>query len=257
MMAASLRHFFEALFNPFFICFLLLAISVAWLWLYGDGRVVRSCLLLSLFGTLVASTGWFPAALTRTLESQYAVVMKIDPEIHWIVVLGGGHDLAHAGLPANDLLSSVSIERLVEGVRLYRQLPQAKLIVSGGVASSIDTVSEAAYLAKVASWFGIPVQDIVLEATSINTADEAVEIKKIIDHEPFYLVTSAIHMPRSMSLCLKQGLNPIAAPTDPILVDPKDQRWEMSLPSASNLVRTNVAWHEILGMVWGKIRGIL
>lgn len=258
MTAAAFRYFFEAILNPFFLGFLLLTLSIVWVLLHGDGRMARSCLLFSFAGFLLLSTGWLPSVLTAVLEKQYSIVMRVDPSIHWIVVLGGGHNGERVEVPANELLSAVSIERLVEGVRLYRKLPYAKLLMSGGAMRPKEKTSEAAYLANVVSWFDIPRNNVVLEDGSFNTADEAVAIKKIVRNEPFYLVTSAVHMPRSMALCHRQGLHPIAAPIDYLSRHISDGPWEdRYLPNARNLVRSNTAWHELLGLFWGRARGLL
>lgn len=254
-LAAHFRHTFEAILNPFFISFILLTLSIFWLWRHGDGRVARSGLLLSLLGFFLFSTGWLPHGMTHMLEGQYPIVMNADPTIRWIVVLGGGHYKDYREVPDNDELSSVSLERLVEGVRLYRQIPHAKLLLSGGIGNVGGTTAEAQQLATVASWFNIPRSAMVLETSSYNTVDEAVAIKEIIHDAPFYLVTSAIHMPRAMALCQSQGLNPIAAPTDHSFYWGKTGWQKMALPNEANLRHTSSAWHEILGMAWGKVRG--
>jgi uncharacterized SAM-binding protein YcdF (DUF218 family) len=257
MKTLHISHLLEAVFNPYFLSFLLLLFSMVWLWLRGDGWIVRSSLFMALLGFFLFSTGWLPVAITSRLENQYAVVEKPNPEIKWVVVLSGGHnETKYLGIPANDILSTASLERLVEGVRLYRQIPDAKLLLSGGVSDTKET-SEAAYLAKVALWFEVPEEDIVLEADSYNTAEEAIAIKKILHDEPFYLVTSAVHMPRAMALCKYQGLSPIAAPAGLTLKHKKTEWQKVMLPNHANLTHTSTAWHEILGFVWGRLRGLL
>ena len=69
-------------------------------------------------------------------------------------------------------------------------------------------------MARIAELLGVKPQDIVLESDSRDTADEAEIIAKMIGRERFILVTSAAHMPRSMALFKKRGLQPIPAPTD-------------------------------------------
>lgn len=248
---AVIRHFLEAILNPFFLTLLLLAICVFILFWRGNKRWVRSGLLIALLLMVFFSTGFIPNALTRYLEDQYQPVAKVDPSVHWVVVFSGGQS-DRENIPANAILYSASIKRLVEGVRLYRQLPHAKLLLSGGGYGAMTP--EASRLATLAAWFAIPSTDIVLEKKSINTADEAVEIKQWLHDKPFYLVTSAIHMPRAMALCKNQGLNPIAAPTDYTYYW-NDERWEKRyIPNPSNLVYLSVAFHELLGRLWTSVR---
>ncbi len=249
MTGATVRYLLIALFNPFFITLLLLSLSVLWLIVRGNHWLVRVGLLLSLLSFIVLSTPWFPDRLLASIEHQYDVVREVNPAISWVVVLGGGHeDIKNA--PANDELSSQSIARLVEGIRLYRQLSKAKLLLSGGSGYKGD-ISEANYLGVLASWCAIPSDALVLESDSFNTADEALYIKQMVKTEPFYLVTSAVHMRRAMALFLRQGLHPIAAPTD---FSSRHQE-TLRFPNPHNLVHVNTVWHEKMGMIWAKLRG--
>ncbi|WED42192.1 YdcF family protein [Legionella cardiaca] len=244
------RHILEMILNPFLLCLLLFALFLGLLWVYGNNRFVRWGLMSVFVLFLIFSTGWLPQTLTQHLENQYPAVIKVQPDIHWVVVLSGGQSELD-GRPVNALLNSASIKRLLEGVRLYRQLPQAKLLLSGGGYGFERP--EALRLAQIASWFPIPKANIVLETTSINTADQAKALKAIIKEEPFYLVTSAIHMPRSMALCLAQGLHPIAAPTDYTHYW-NDERWgKIYLPNPYNLFYLSIAMHELLGSFWAKL----
>ena len=254
MWAAMIRQAGEAVSNPFFVCMLIVAISVASLWLRGNTRAVRWGLLGSVLSLWIISTPWVPGKLVQWLEAPYPVVDSPQLRVHWIVVLGGGHHDETDRLPANDALSLASVHRLVEGVRLYQQMPNSTLIVSGG-AGRRGGVSEAAYLAEIAQWFGIPKQNIVLETVSFNTAEEALAIKPIVKHDPFYLVTSALHMRRALALCQRQGLQPIAAPTSHSYYGERIPKWEWILPNAGHLASMSAAWHEVLGMVFERIRG--
>lgn len=246
------RHFVEAIFNPFFIIVLVLIVCTWLLFRKKEHPVVRVGMVLVLMGLFLCSTGWLPRFLTQQLENQYPVVTKVDSAVHWIVVLGGGQ-AQYIHSPVNNLLYSASIRRLLEGVRLYRQLPDAKLLLSGGEYGG--KTAEALRLATLTSWFAIPMNDVILESGSINTEEQARAIKKWLNHAPFYLVTSAIHMPRAIALCRAQGLQPIAAPTD-FTYYWYDERWhKMYVPNPNNLVYLTIAWHEILGRTWAWLRG--
>ncbi|HBI21742.1 MAG TPA: hypothetical protein DDY37_04020 [Legionella sp.] len=249
---AMIRHVLESILNPYFIGFSLFATLLACLCLLGDSRALRVGFFVVLIGFLLLSTRMIPSAMIRYWSSQYPVVTQANPAVHWVVVLGGGQRKG-VNAPANHLLSIASIKRMVEGVRLYRQLPSATLLLSGGGDRDAQK-TEAGHLGALAAWFGIPAEHVVLETQSINTADEAIAIKRWVQQTPFYLVTSSLHMPRAMALCEKQGLKPIAAPSDypyDSAIDwPRD--W---LPHPIHFVSANLAWHELLGWAWGRIRG--
>lgn len=246
---ATLRHLIELLVNPFFLVFVVLLGCTVVVWRKPHALFLRIGLLGALLVLSIISTGWLPCYLTQTLEHHYPVVTKADKTIPWVVVLSGGQAQVD-NLPANDLLYAASIKRLVEGVRLLNQLPKAKLLLSGGAYD--NEPAEATHLQQLAFWFAIPQQRIVLEGRSINTADQAREVKAIVGENPFYLVTSAIHMPRSMALFQQAGLHPIAAPTDFTLFW-YDERWAKRIvPNTYNLFYFTIAMHEVLGQAWAK-----
>ena len=165
-----------------------------------------------------------------------------------IVVLGSGYR-ADPTLPPNDRLDTTSVARVVEGVRLARLLPDARLVLSGGLG-----LAEA--MAETAAILGVPRDRLALENASLDTADEAAFLGPMVGVEPFLLVTSAAHMRRSVALCRKQGQQPIAAPTD---LTWGHGSWNVTdfVPSAGALRRTDHALHEWFGLVWSRMRGTI
>lgn len=243
-MKIIIRHLLEAVLNPFVITLAVFLVLLILLIYKGYTPIIRNGLIVVFVLLLLMSTGWLPKALTRHLESQYPVVTQADPTVHWIVVLGGGMT-ERPNIPPNAILGPVSLDRLIEGVRLYRQLPAAKLLLSGRGYDS--TVPEAKRLSEVVTWFDIPASNIVLETISDNTAEEARAIKPMVKEEPFYLVTSAIHMPRAMALFKAHGLHPIAAPTDFTFYRGEQHKEGAWLPKPVNLYHLTVALHEVAG----------
>ncbi|MBI5307630.1 MAG: YdcF family protein [Planctomycetes bacterium] len=169
----------------------------------------------------------------------------------WIVVLGGGH-ITDPKIPVTSQLSSASLVRTIEAVRLHRKIPGSKLIVSGGKV--FDVHPEAETMATLAQEIGVRPEDVVLESESMDTADQAQRIKPIIGNDVFVLVTSAVHIPRAMALFAKLGMRPIPAPTD----YDAPERQALSLgdffPSPGSLVGSHSALHEYLGIIWSWLR---
>lgn len=253
----AFRQFFGTLLSPYVGLFLLLTAVVVWTVIRDNRRFVKLSLVFVWIIFFIGSTGWFSTILSKQFERQYPVVTTVNPDIHWVVVLGGGV-LTGVEAPANFRLTQGSIYRLLEGVRLYRQLPKATLLLSGGDKKHPVTQSTAASMGQLTALFQIPKASIVLEPFSINTAQEAVTIKKHVGSEPFYLVTSAIHLPRAMALCHKQGLHPVAAPANYRYPDEDTNNWiSHFLVKPSHWVFIQNLWHEVLGIVWGKWMGQL
>ena len=253
----AFRQFFGWLLSPYVFVFLFFTGALLWLVIRGSSRTVILSLLLVWVAFVICSTGWLAQMISNKLERQYPVVMTVNPTIHWVVVLGGG-SLKDVSAPANYLLSSTSILRLLEGVRLYRQLPNSKLLLSGGNETHNAATSTAANMGKLVALFDIPETSIVLEPTPINTAEEVVAIKKRVHNQPFYLVTSAMHMPRAMALCHKKGLHPVAAPSNyPYSYDQAGSWKDKFIIDPFYWVYIKNVWHEVLGRIWGKLMGLI
>jgi len=70
-------------------------------------------------------------------------------------------------------------------------------------------------------------------------------MKKRVGEKPFILITAAYHMPRSMALFKKQGLHPIAAPTN---FNKPEESGLFSILQSSTLEDCEHAWHEYMGL---------
>ena len=249
---------FKKIVTPFFlpvsVCIEVLLLGLILLWftrLQKTGKVIVTIGLILLTGL---SYGPVSEALLRPLEYKYPPLLNSDylPQVKWVVVLGGGH-ISNPQIPVTSRISSSALYRLVEGIRLYRQQPGRKLILTGCVI--FDPVSHAQVLAEVAQAVGIKKQDLVLEQHSKDTKDEALLVKALVGNEKFILVTSAVHMPRSMALFRNQGMDPIPAPADFLVTKGQGFGPGIFFPGAGELVQAERAVYEYLGMVWARLRG--
>ena len=75
-----------------------------------------------------------------------------------------------------------------------------------------------------------------------------------LGNAPFYLVTSATHMPRSLGLFRHRGLRPVPAPTDFLDNGIAWRAFDTWLPNAQALAVTTRSVHEWYGLLWGRLR---
>ncbi len=223
------------------------------------GKIVVSVglVILTLFSYRVIAD-----KLLRPLERQYdtfeikssatAPNTWENSTIKFVVVLGGGHT-TDPELPLLSQINTSPLVRLIEGIRIYRKYPGVKLLLSGG--GTRDPVSEAEVMARIAREIGVPERDIIFESKSKDTRDEAMFIKPIVGNEPFVLVTTASHIPRSMALFKKLGMNPIPSPIGHSVKDGQGLSHYSFFPSPGNIQKTELAIHEYLGITWAKLRG--
>jgi uncharacterized SAM-binding protein YcdF (DUF218 family) len=249
------RVFTEAVFNPFFAGFVLIMMMLIYLFFREKKIIIRLGVVIVFIGLIAVTTPWLPGWMLNYLERQYQQVQIIDPNVQIIVVLGGG--VSEVDAPAIEALNRSSIKRVLEGIRLFKLLPDATLILSGGGSKNANQ-SVGARMAELITWLNLNKQDhILVELDSINTLDEAKYLKSILKQKPFYLVTSARHMPRSMRIFEHQGMHPIAAPCDYSYFWEDINHGRIYIPNLNNLAYVCGTWHELLGIFWGKIRGFL
>jgi uncharacterized SAM-binding protein YcdF (DUF218 family) len=169
-----------------------------------------------------------------------------------VAVLGGGHaDMPE--LPATSQLSASALARIVEAVRILRALPDARLIVSG--PGDAGRPSHAAILAAAAESLGVDAARISLIDTARDTEDEAREVARLAAGRRVALVTSAWHMPRAAHLFRKAGVDFVACPADFVSRGSGRLRWDDLGWDSESLVRSTMAVHEWLGLLWLRLRG--
>jgi uncharacterized SAM-binding protein YcdF (DUF218 family) len=197
-------------------------------------------------------------ALLAPLEGRYPSlgIASLPPDgVEFIVVLAGGA-ATRDDLPVTAQLDSHTTARLVEGIRLAQALPEATLLLSGGLGVPLDVEDEARDNYRLALLFDIAPERILIEGRSWDTAEQARYVAEMIGDASLILVTSASHMPRSMALFRQVGLDPIAAPTDYYVRADRLQHIWAWLPSVVALENSERAVYEYLGLAWGRLRGL-
>jgi uncharacterized SAM-binding protein YcdF (DUF218 family) len=238
---------------PVSFVLILLAAGLGLLVLTRFQRAAKCIVAAGILLLFLASTPFVPELVLSGLERQYPVLEKAPADTGYIVVLGGGtrggHNVSSAGR-----LTSSSLYRLIEGIRLAETCPGAMLVTSGG--DFTGNTGSGQLMAQTAIKWGIAPERIMVLDTPLNTAREAAAAAKLINPgELVVLVTSGSHMPRSVMLFEKAGFQVIPAPTD-FLVDPDrpEKHIGHQLPQPLYLEFTHRASWEYLGMLWAMLR---
>lgn len=249
-----LKKIVGLLIQPLPIVLVLLMVGLVFLWRRRESGSGRRLLLAGTVLLLLASMQYAPFVIGRALETSHAAYQPqasvIEPE--YVVVLGGGA-VDDPNVPLSSRLSPMALARLVEGVRIAREYPEARLVVSGGAV--FTSVSEADVAASVAEMLGVDSLRIVRERRSLDTEDQARLLRGIVGRRPFVLVTSAVHMPRSVGLFRKQGMEPIPAPTAYLFGSELASGPRTFLPTAQSLRELEIVLHEVYGLLWARLRG--
>ena len=258
-MFVLLSKFLPLLVYPLGLSLLLLLIAL----LFGAKKKnLKWLITLALLILWTASTSPVANALARSLEWQYNYPADV-PTTDAIVVLGGGTEPSIPPRRAVEINSAG--DRVIAAARLYREGKAPVLILSGGNIDwlSTDTSTPASQMAELLSFLDIPSSAMILESTSQNTYENVLNTKKIMDNNGYdtvLLVTSAMHMPRSVSLFEKQGITVIPVPVDYSVVEEMNPPSTLDtilglLPNAGNLSTTTNALKEYLGIWMYTLQG--
>ena len=237
LLVFALKEVLERLATPPPVAGILAAIGAV-SWFLGRRRTGFTIATCGILLVAAASTGLVGSSLLRPLEDRYPGITDahvLVPAPQYIVVLGAGYH-PDAGLPVTAALDADAVVRLAEGVILLRQLPQARLIVSGGSVGG-NPASARGY-ARAAEALGVPAGSIEAIDTPRTTEEEIRALSERVHQAPVLLVTSAFHMPRAMAYCALFHVLAIPAPTGN-LTRPDDGRSLAALvPSAGGLRKT-------------------
>lgn len=247
------KKFITPLFYPFSIIILLLLTGMAMLWFTRKqkaGKIIvtsAACLLV------ILGYDYVPDLLLAPLENRYPPFSLEKnhnpiPPVKWIVVLGGGY-VNDRAIPVTDQVSSSTLKRIAEGIRIHKSMPGSRIVLSGGPVYYSEP--EANIMFKVTTIMGIDEKNIIMESLSKDTAEQALNIKRLLGRDRFVLVTSAYHMPRSIRTFNSYDLSPIAAPIDRFVKKNDGDFMPRRLyPSLNGLNKTAIAIHEYLGLAW-------
>lgn len=234
-----LKKIMSGFLMPLSILFSLFLIGLIMLRAKRTELIAKKVITLAFLILVLLSYGALSYWPLQKLENIYPPIdiKGIKPNnIKWVVVLAGGTEETYI--------------RLAEGIRIYRSLPGTKLIMSGGKVVEAAPEPYSSKMARIATGLGVNPTDIVQESLSKDTKDEARIVKSMIHETPFILVTSAYHMPRSMTLFKAQGMHPIPAPTGRrILPDERYLSPYWFFPSTYNIMDTEIVLHEVLGII--------
>lgn len=222
---------------------------------------VSSTLFFSIWLTKITNPvmHWPPplhlSQLQKTLKLTHSDQVKIEDSPKAIVILSGGRRKGALDAPeyANQDISKETMERLRFGAKLAKQtgLP---VLVSGGKPDQTSNAEQAE--AELMSWVlqqELGVNASWVEDRSATTQENALFSSQLLQKEGIkhiYLVTHFWHIPRAANVFESYGIKVTSAPHGYQSIDayhPRDFY-------PNNIDKTRQIWHEILGVLWYKLR---
>ena len=258
----SILRFFIDLIQPGSQLVILLVLSIGCV-LAGKMVWAKRGFLLLIVLWLIYSTPFIPDFFIDRLENAYPVLTgdhidqlldedtASDAEGIPIVVLGAGSTPDPRLEPTQMMSSSVAM-RLIEAVRLYRILPESKIVTSASAVHG--ELSQAEILRQAAIRLGVDRHDISIQDDPTNTCEEAKTfVREHAEGAKVIIATAASHLPRAMHYFKSQGARPVAAPASFINKRNPDRPFKISdyFPSMSNVDNLERALKEYAGRWWG------
>ncbi len=239
---------------------------IAWIMAWRESSKVQLPIAIALGVILIFSNGWVSNRLIQSLEWQH-LPSETLPTADAIVLLGGATKSAIQPRPMVDI--NEQGDRVLYAAKLYQEGKAPLIIAAGGRIEWLGSKQqqpEAADMAQLLEMIGIPSEAIIQEPKSLNTYENAVNVQKILDQrnlKTILLVTSAMHMPRSLSIFQHLQINTIPAPTDFLVSQGELSSENISfgaillnfIPDAGRLAKTTQALKEYIGMVIYRLKG--
>lgn len=202
------------------------------------------------------STPLVSAGLLRGLQTSPAVDPALDraalrARADAIVVLAA-EQRSQAPEYARPSIGAFTLERVRYGAELARRsgLP---VCTSGGMPELGQPAMADAMAGVLEEEFGVDVR--WREAQSANTRTNALNSAALLLPEGVrrvYVVTHAWHMPRTLLAFRESGLEAVPAPT--AFRAPARLTWSAFWPTARALRESSLAWHELVGLVYYRLR---
>jgi uncharacterized SAM-binding protein YcdF (DUF218 family) len=217
------------------------------------GRALLSIVVLAL-----AALVFLPIqpALTGMLENRFQAAPPLPDHIDGIIVLGGMVRPSISKARSRTTLNDAA-ERLFEGAHLAHLHPEAKVLFTGGSPNPWkEEARESDFAGQALIDMGIDPGRLIIEDRSRNTYENAIYSRALApDHGEgnWILVTSALHMPRSVGVFRQAGWKVIPWPVN--YLTGAEPEWANEDVPIERLYFMSRTLHELVGMLYYRARG--
>ncbi len=245
--------FLSKLFNWIFLSPLVFIIMItAGYFLLKRSKRAAAFLILGAAGILYfCSLRPIKNIVVHPLEYRYrpAAIAKVK----YILVAGGGvvDRSPENGRPS---LTESSLRRTITAYQWWKK-NKVPIVLCGGSPLK-NGHPEAEAMRDFLLELGVPQKYLKAEPYSRNTYENILNAKRLLElnnNDKIAVITSAVHLPRTIAICRKFKLNYLPVPTG-YLTDLTSYSWFDIFPSALELNQVFGALHEYVGVVYYKIR---
>jgi uncharacterized SAM-binding protein YcdF (DUF218 family) len=254
-----ISKFFEVLAYPMGVFCLFACITIG-LVIAKKKKIALICALISIFIIAFFACPLVACLLAKSLEQKFSQQIPGIQKASAIVLLGG---FTRPSLPPRQHIEmGCGGDRLLQAVRLLKTQKASVIVCTGSKIPFLQDFpgSEATCMASLLrdSW-GIDSSSIIIEDKALTTHDHGPRVAALLGqrgmNKDIILVTSAIHMYRSVKVFRKNGFTVFPAPVD----FAEESRIQFSLflflPSVDALYESTAVLHEYYGIITYSILG--
>jgi len=160
-----------------------------------------------------------------------------------------------------------SADRIWQALNLYHSKKIKKILLTGGSGYITDKgLNEAAQMKQTLVQWGIPEEDIITESQSRNTAENAIETKKLLKeiglfptkNQKALLITSGLHMRRAKAVFDKMEIPVDCYPVDGGNTKVRDYYfYQFVVPNFEYFITWTDLFKEIIGYMAYDIKGYI
>jgi uncharacterized SAM-binding protein YcdF (DUF218 family) len=252
--------YIKALCQPYGFLFLMTGLTLLRLWFrrreFRRRLIVPSLLFALLYTLSMPISGHFAMA---SLERNYPP-WPLETQLEGVdaIVVLSGYAFPTGGHRLKPELAHDTLYRCLHALELYRAGGARPIMVTGGeVEGETGDPPLGVQMRDFFVLLGVRENDLIVEARSKNTHENAVECGKILRERKFrriILITDAAHMRRAVLCYEREGLEVVASGCQY-----RALKFDLSIlsfyptPNAANGVLT--AFHEWIGLIWYRWNG--
>ena len=195
-----------------------------WVYLWRTSRLGR---WVNIIGTSALAGLWLACTPLSALLLERPLMVESTLEDGWspryILVLSAGFEIADE--PEMDASGRETVRRVNRGVMLWRDYPNATLVMTGaqpGMEDLREPEQQGLLMQAQAQRLGVPAANIIIEAISLNTKGHAIQARDSALFAPdlaLAIVTSDFHLRRARREFSRYFNNIRMIGSDPVITD--------------------------------------
>ncbi len=229
-----------------------------WAFFAKSRKASRRILIGAMIIFYIFSNGFIAEEALRLWEQNSPFYDTDNKKYDVGIVLSGG--LIDYDESTNKLVYGQSSDKIMQALKMYNEGVIDKILISGSSGSLLSSEYNESILARTFLLnYGINKADILIEPSSRNTHENAVETKKLLEDQfpdgSFLLFTSALHMRRANACFTKEGIEVDIYSTNNTIVRRKNSFEFLFVPSALSIYQWDSLIHEVTGYIIYNIAG--